>query len=132
MTFLDLLLKLSKRSGAFKDYLESILSRLKSVLSKETIETKEMIAIYFQYSQGLASNDDMKKANEQFGDILKSLGLGALLILPFAPITFPLVVKLGQKMGIDIIPSSLKNKDTGVKESSKDEAEESSKNEIPS
>ena len=55
-----------------------------------------MLTIYRRYTQGQTSKEELKRANEQFVDILKGLGLGVFAVLPFAPITIPLVVKLGR------------------------------------
>ncbi|KPH63456.1 hypothetical protein AMS58_10495 [Pseudoalteromonas porphyrae] len=79
---------------------------LKLALAQEKQETKEMLTIYRRYTQGDVSKEDLQKANAQFVDILKGLGLGVFAVLPFAPITIPLVVKLGQWVGVDVLPSS--------------------------
>ncbi|CAM3794313.1 MULTISPECIES: hypothetical protein [Pseudoalteromonas] len=79
---------------------------LKLALAQEKQETKEMLTIYRRYTQGEVSKEDLQKANAQFVDILKGLGLGIFAILPFAPITIPLVVKLGHWVGVDVLPSS--------------------------
>lgn len=79
---------------------------LKIALEQEKQETIEMLTIYKRYTQGQTSKEELKRANEQFVDILKGLGLGIFAVLPFAPITIPLVVKLGQLVGVDVLPSS--------------------------
>ncbi|MBE0457228.1 MAG: hypothetical protein ACTJIB_03175 [Pseudoalteromonas prydzensis] len=79
---------------------------LKIALAQEKQETKEMLIIYRRYTQGEVSKEDLQKANAQFVDILKGLGLGVFAVLPFAPVTIPLVVKLGQWVGVDVLPSS--------------------------
>ena len=79
---------------------------LKIALAKEKQETKEMLIIYRRYTQGQTNKAELKRANEQFVDILKGLGLGVFALLPFAPLTIPLVVKLGQLVGVDVLPSS--------------------------
>ena len=79
---------------------------LKIALAQEKQETKEMLSIYKRYTQGETSKIEIKQANEQFVDILKGLGLGVFAILPFAPITIPLLVKLGNAVGVDVLPSS--------------------------
>jgi|MDTG01.2.fsa_nt_gb Zn-finger domain-containing protein len=79
---------------------------LKIALAQEKQETKEMLTIYRRYTQGDVSKEDLQKANAQFVDILKGLGLGVFAVLPFAPVTIPLVVKLGQWVGVDVLPSS--------------------------
>jgi len=79
---------------------------LKIALAQEKQETKEMLDIYKRYSFGEAHKSELKVANEQLVDILKGLGLGVFALLPFAPITIPLIVKLGQWVGVDVLPSS--------------------------
>jgi len=79
---------------------------LKIALAQEKQETKEMLSIYRRYTQGQTSKEELKRANEQFVDILKGLGLGVFAVLPFAPLTIPLVVKLGGLVGVDVLPSS--------------------------
>ena len=76
------------------------LTKLRDGLSKETDETREMLEIYYKYTNGTASEADLAKANEQFRDVIKALGLGIFLILPAAPITIPFFVKLAQMVGI--------------------------------
>ncbi|RLA64332.1 MAG: hypothetical protein DRQ88_03820 [Epsilonproteobacteria bacterium] len=88
--------------------LKSKLRKLHEILAQESKETKKMLDIYFRYSMGKASSTDIKFANNQFGDILKTAGLGVFLILPAAPITFPLILYIGKKLGIDVLPSSFK------------------------
>jgi hypothetical protein len=79
---------------------------LKIALAQEKQETKEMLITYRRYTQGQTNKAELKRANEQFVDILKGLGLGVFALLPFAPLTIPLVVKLGQLVGVDVLPSS--------------------------
>ncbi|WP_409425787.1 hypothetical protein [Pseudoalteromonas sp. RW-H-Ap-1] len=79
---------------------------LKIALAQERQETKEMLITYKRYTQGQTNKEELKRANEQFVDILKGLGLGVFALLPFAPLTIPLVVKLGQLVGVDVLPSS--------------------------
>ncbi len=80
--------------------------KLKTALSQEKAETKEMLRTYNAYVQGDAKPEDMKAANQQFLDILKGLGLGVFAVLPFSPITIPAIVKLGKMVGVDILPSA--------------------------
>lgn len=88
---------------------------LKIALAQEKQETIEMLWIYKRYTQGKTNSAELKKANEQFVDILKGLGLGVFAILPFAPLTIPLVVKLGRLVGVDVLPSSF-NINKSIKE----------------
>ena len=92
-----------------RDRLVHSLEILKKGLENETAQTKEMLKTYVQQSQGQASPDDIKLANKQFRDLLKSMGLGVIIVLPFSPITLPLVVKLGRKLGVEVLPDSFKD-----------------------
>ena len=80
--------------------------RLKIALSQEKDETKAMLAIYKRYTQGQASKEELQIANQQFGDVLKGVGISVFAVLPFSPITIPLMIKLGKMVGVDILPSS--------------------------
>lgn len=79
---------------------------LKVALSQEKVETREMLSIYNRYLQGESQPGEMKVANKQFVDIVKGLGIGVFAVLPFSPITIPLIVKLGKYVGVDILPSA--------------------------
>jgi hypothetical protein len=82
---------------------------LKVALAQEKQETKEMLSIYAKLTKGDASKAEIATANQQFLDILKGLGLGVFAILPFAPITIPILVKLAKMVGVDLLPSSFYN-----------------------
>ncbi|SQH76010.1 conserved protein of unknown function [Shewanella benthica] len=82
---------------------------LKEALSQEKQETKDMMVTYKRYTKNQASREELAEANKQFGDLLKGLGLGVFALLPFAPLTIPLVVKLGKMVGVDVLPSSFNN-----------------------
>ncbi len=85
--------------------------RLKTALSQEKDETKQMLRIYHAYLRGEASKTELKAANHQLVDVLRATGLGVFAILPFAPITIPVIVKLGRKLGIEVMPSAFAPKD---------------------
>ena len=76
------------------------------MLKVESVEAKEMLRIYRKYLNGNASYEEIRSANKQLRDLLKTFGIGAVLILPFAPLTLPLIVALSKRLGIDIIPES--------------------------
>ncbi|GIU10253.1 MULTISPECIES: hypothetical protein [unclassified Shewanella] len=82
---------------------------LKDALSQEKQETKDMLVTYKRYTRRQASNEELTQANKQFADLLKGLGLGMFAVLPFAPVTIPVVVKLGKIVGVDVLPSSFNN-----------------------
>lgn len=100
-----------------KDVFRDGLTKLRDGLSKETDETKEMLEIYYRWTNGKASDEELAKANEQFADVVKAMGLGVFLLLPAAPITIPFFVKLGKIVGIDVLPSAFRESE----QSSEDE-----------
>ncbi len=109
--YLDILVYFASKKKGLMFRLRKSLIILRDGLEKEGTETKEMFAIYGRYTQGRASKEEMKEANKQFVEVIKGLGVGVLLVLPFAPLTIPFVVKLGERLGVDIIPSSFRSKD---------------------
>ena len=75
---------------------------------------KKMLDIYIKFAEGSASSDELELANSQLRQILKNLGLGILLILPFSPITLPYIFTKAKELEIDLIPNwykSLSNDD---------------------
>lgn len=102
--------KYQKLKGSF-DFRGKMLS-FKEALAQEKAETKEMLSIYRKYTQKKASKSEMKIAHTQFFDLLKGTGLGVFALLPFAPITIPVILKLGKMVGVDLLPTSFnRNKD---------------------
>ena len=68
---------------------------------------KVMTATYQKYMRGTATREEMDHANAVLRDYLKIAGIGTLLILPGAPVTIPLVAKVGKALGVDIFPSDV-------------------------
>jgi CRP-like cAMP-binding protein len=68
---------------------------------------KIMTATYQSYLRGTATRQEMERANAVLRDYLKMAGIGTLLVLPGAPLTIPLVAKLGKVLGVDIFPSDI-------------------------
>lgn len=99
--------RISKRRFILR--LKRDLLLLKDALAQEGQETKAMLATYKRYTKKQATNEELREANKQFRDLLKGLGLGMFAVLPFAPITIPLVVKLGKIAGVEVLPSSFNN-----------------------
>ncbi|WP_281213043.1 LETM1 domain-containing protein [Shewanella insulae] len=82
---------------------------LKDALAQEKQETKDMLVAYGRYTRNQASKEELRLANQQLADLIKGLGLGVFAVLPFAPITIPVVVKLGKLVGVEVLPSSFNN-----------------------
>ena len=92
----------------------SILSKIQDSFLEENLENKKMLDVYLKYVEGSASEEELDNANEQLKEILKSLGLGILIILPFSPITLPYIFSKAKELNIDLIPKwykSLSNDD---------------------
>ena len=85
--------------------IQKYLLKLKDSFLEESEENKKMLDVYIKSIEGEASDDEIDYANNQLNQILKSLGLGVLTVLPFSPITIPFVIKKAQELGIDIIPN---------------------------
>ncbi len=105
---LKLIVAISEKSRAIRNWLIRILRKIRTVLASEGQNAIVIIEIYSDYTLGKASKKDIKKANKMFRDLLKTAGLGVFLILPLAPITIPFIVKLGARLGVDVIPNSIK------------------------
>lgn len=84
---------------------------IKQALAQEKEETREMLATYRKFTQGDASEAEMKVANEQMVDVIKGLGVGIFALLPFSPITIPFIIKLGKRFNIEVLPSAFYEKD---------------------
>ena len=92
-----------------KAKLRRTLLGLKRALSQEKKGTKQMLVTYRKYTQGKATEAELIEANKQLLDVFRSLGLSVVVILPFAPVTLPAIVKLGEKLGIEVLPRSFRN-----------------------
>jgi hypothetical protein len=87
-----------------KNKIEKIIIKAKETFLEQTDENRKMLDVYFKYVDGDVDEKDLVEANKQFRQVLRSLGLGVLVILPFSPITIPYVIKKAKELGIDIIP----------------------------
>ena len=73
-----------------------------------------MLDTYIRFVEGSATEQELDMANSQLRQIIKNLGLGILLILPFSPITLPYIFAKAKELNIDLIPNwykSLSNDD---------------------
>ena len=97
-------LRISKRRNIIR--IKRSMIKVKIALAQEKVETRAMLSTYKRYTKRYASAEEMRIANQQFIDILKGLGIGIFAILPFAPITIPLMIKIGRLVGVEILPSA--------------------------
>ena len=91
------------------DRLEKIFLAIKN----EKKETQELGLLLKKYAtqSGKLSRDEIKIVKDQFVDLLKITGLSIPLIMPFSPVIIPLMMKLGQKVGVRILPTSFYDKE---------------------
>ena len=82
------------------------LAKIKTILADETRESNEMLKIYQKYvtNNEKITKEELDQANKQFSDLLKGLGLAGVFVLPGGLLAIAFIVKLGEKLGIDIIP----------------------------
>ncbi len=85
------------------------MKKLQQSFLTENIQNKKMLDIYIKYAEGNVSEDELENANEQLKEILKSLGLGILIVLPFSPVTLPYIFSKAKELNIDLIPNWYKS-----------------------
>ncbi len=114
------------RSGSLLDALRSVDSmaqlaqhrlveeahNVRAYVATQWDRGKVMTTTYQNYLRGTATREEMERANAVLRDYLKIAGIGTLLVLPGAPITIPLVAKLGTALGVDIFPSNVEGEMT--------------------
>ena len=85
--------------------LKIILLKIQRGLRDENINNQEMVKTYYKIANKQATHVEIQKANAQFQNLLKGVGLGFLIILPFAPISLPFYIRLGKFFNIDLLPT---------------------------
>ena len=82
-TLVSLLVFVLRHVSGFKAKLVSQLKQLRAGLSDEK-ETKDMLKTYAMFLSGEVGRAEMMVANRQLRDVMRTLGLGVLLVLPFS------------------------------------------------
>ena len=93
----------------FDGRVKKIIDFLKEKFTEETESTRTMLKIYSDYVKGEANDQDIEKANKQLNEILKDLSFGLMAVVPFAPITIPMIAKFAKKHNIDLLPEWFKD-----------------------
>ena len=93
----------------FDGRIKKIIDFLKEKFTEETESTRTMLKIYTDYVKGEANDEDIEKANKQLNEILKDLSFGLMAVIPFAPITIPMIAKFAKKHNIDLLPEWFKD-----------------------
>ncbi len=86
--------------------IKSSLAKIQTILANETKESNEMLKIYQKYALNNEeiTKEELEQANKQFSDLLKGLGMAGVFALPGGLLAIAFIVKVGQKLGIEIIP----------------------------
>ena len=93
----------------FDGRVRKIIDFLKEKFTEETESTRTMLKIYSDYVKGEANDEDIEKANKQLNEILKDLSFGLMAVVPFAPITIPMIAKFAKKHNNDLLPEWFKD-----------------------
>ena len=93
----------------FEGRIKKIVDFLREKFTEETESTRTMLKIYSDYVKGEATDEDVEKANKQLNEILKDLSFGLMAVVPFAPITIPMIAKFAKKHNIDLLPEWFKD-----------------------
>ena len=93
----------------FEGRIKKIVDLLREKFTEETESTRTMLKIYSDYVKGEANDEDVEKANKQLNEILKDLSFGLMAVVPFAPITIPVIAKFAKKHNIDLLPEWFKD-----------------------
>jgi len=101
-------LNISNDDDMERKSLEHKLANIFMAIKNEKEETQELAQLLKKYvdQQGSLTSEEMKKVKEQFSDLLKMAGLSIPIIMPFSFVIIPLIMKLGQKVGVKILPTS--------------------------
>ncbi len=86
--------------------IKTSLAKLQTILANESKESNEMLQIYQKYilNNEKITKEELEKANQQFSDLLKALGIAGVFALPGGLLAIAFIVKVGHKLGIEIIP----------------------------
>ena len=93
----------------FEGRIKKIVDFLREKFTEEAESTRTMLKIYSDYVKGEANDEDVEKANKQLNEILKDLSFGLMAVVPFAPITIPMIAKFAKKHNIDLLPEWFKD-----------------------
>jgi len=102
------------RDVLFDDLLdEGIKDKLKKVfvgIKKEMKQNKKLGKVLTKYVRqgGKLSSSDLAFAKQQFLEALKLVGLTGIVLVPFGKFSIPVLVKVAEMVGMDLLPSSFR------------------------
>lgn len=89
-----------------KKSIKKLISNTKTEIS----ETKEAVEIIWKSKNTNLTTNEKEKIKQQGVDIFKITFLGTLFVIPFSGVFIIFLIKLGKKIGINILPSSFDKK----------------------
>ncbi|MGE0560950.1 MAG: hypothetical protein AB7O47_03970 [Flavobacteriales bacterium] len=106
----------TRKIAATKNRFSLIYKNILEGLKTETIETKQASKIALKYiSKGSITKEEEVELRQQVYDILKTLGVGIpFALIPGASILIPILVKVAQKKGINLLPSAFSETDDSL------------------
>jgi hypothetical protein len=109
--------KYIKTYESFSSSSKEALNQFYKGLKHEISENTEMRKILTRYATGQKpSKEEVTFIKEQSGDILKMLGLGAVVLLPGASLLIPALIIGAKKVGVDLLPSGFTKVDETMSE----------------
>jgi len=104
---------LTKKIANTKNRFSIIYKNILKGLKTETFETKQASKIALKYiSKGSITKEEETELRQQVYDILKTLGVGIpFALIPGASILIPILIKVAQKKGINLLPSAFTEQD---------------------
>ena len=94
-----------------KEYVLNTLSTYRKFIKRESNQTKEMLITFKDLlhkqlgGKKHPTEEEVKEAIKQLKDVGKIAGLLPLVLLPGSVLTIPILIKLGKRYNIDILPS---------------------------
>ena len=91
--------------------IKNTLSKYRIFLKKETTQTKEMLVTFKDLlhtqlgGNTNPSDEEIQEAISQLKDVGKMAALLPLIAMPGSVLTIPILVKLGQRYNINILPT---------------------------
>lgn len=90
-----------------RDTLTGQLKSIISILTIEILETREAFYLLSKVADGGSlSRDEKKQVYKQAKDILRSLGLAAVVILPGGTLLIFILLRAARHLGIELLPSA--------------------------
>lgn len=92
-------------------HLSSSYKTFKEDSKKEIEETKELTKLLWEYRRRKLTDKEIELVKSQSKDIIRIAFMASIIILPGSFLITFVLIKIGQKTGIQFIPSSFQKKE---------------------